>query len=74
MTAPPTGNGGTLRIATQRSPNTLNPILSANTTEAMLNRLSFDALLSVDPSGKHLVPILAAAVPTLANGGISADG
>jgi peptide/nickel transport system substrate-binding protein len=61
-------------VATQRSPNTLNPILAANTTEAMLNRLSFDTLLSVDPSGKHLLPILAAAVPTLANGGISADG
>ncbi|HEV8020732.1 MAG TPA: peptide ABC transporter substrate-binding protein, partial [Candidatus Lustribacter sp.] len=67
-------NAGTLRIATQRSPNTLNPILSANTTEGMLNRLSFDTLLSVDPSGKHLLPILAAAVPTQANGGISHDG
>jgi peptide/nickel transport system substrate-binding protein len=66
--------GGTLRIATQRSPNTLNPILAANTTEAMINRLSFDPLLSVDASGKHAVPILAAVVPTLANGGISADG
>lgn len=40
----------------------------------MLNRLSFDTLLSVDVSGKHLLPILAAAVPTLANGGISRDG
>jgi len=65
---------GTLRVATQRSPNTLNPILAANTTEALLNRLSFDTLLSVDPAGKHLLPILAATVPTLANGGISADG
>ncbi len=67
-------DAGTLRIATQRSPNTLNPILAANTTEAMLNRLSFDPLLSVDPSGKHVLPILAAAVPTLSNGGISASG
>jgi peptide/nickel transport system substrate-binding protein len=63
-----------LRIATQRSPNTLNPLLSANTTEGMLNRLSFDTLLSVDASGKQLLPILAAAVPTLANGGISRGG
>jgi peptide/nickel transport system substrate-binding protein len=52
----------------------LNPILSANTTEAMLNRLSFDTLLSVDASGKQLVPVLATAVPTLANRGISRDG
>ncbi len=69
-----TTDTGTLRIATQRSPNTLNPILSANTTEAMLNRLTFDTLLSVDSSGKHLLPILAAKVPTLANGGISNGG
>ena len=40
----------------------------------MLNRLSFDPLLSVDSSGKHVVPILATVVPTSANGGISADG
>jgi peptide/nickel transport system substrate-binding protein len=66
--------GGTLRIATQRSPENLNPILSSNTTEGLLNRLSFDTLLSVDPSGKQLLPILAAQVPTLKNGGISADG
>jgi peptide/nickel transport system substrate-binding protein len=67
-------DAGTLRIATQRSPNTLNPILSANTTEGMLNRLSFDPLLSVDSSGKHVIPILATEVPTLTNGGISRDG
>ena len=66
--------GGTLRVGTQRSPNTLNPILSANTTEGFINRLSFDTLLSVDAAGKNLVPVLATVVPTTANGGISADG
>jgi len=40
----------------------------------MINRLSFDLLISVDASGKHLLPMLAAAIPTLANGGISASG
>jgi peptide/nickel transport system substrate-binding protein len=40
----------------------------------MLNRLSFDPLISVDTSGKHLVPILVREIPTSANGGISADG
>lgn len=63
-----------MRVATQRSPNTLNPILAANTTEAFVNRLSFDTLLSVDVSGHRLIPILAREVPTLRNGGISADG
>jgi peptide/nickel transport system substrate-binding protein len=53
---------------------TLNPILSANTTEGLLNRLSFDVLVSVKPDGKTLVPMLAKEVPTAANGGISPDG
>ncbi len=65
---------GELRIAIQRAPNTLNPILSANTTEGLLNRLSFDTLISVDGRTKKLVPILATEVPTEANGGISKDG
>ena len=65
---------GVLRVATQRSPNTLNPLLSANTTEGFINRLSFDTLVSVDGSGKNTVPILATVVPTLQNGGISKDG
>jgi peptide/nickel transport system substrate-binding protein len=65
---------GELRIAIQRSPNTLNPLLSANTTEGLLNRLSFDTLTSVDAAGKETVPILATEVPTEQNRGISADG
>jgi peptide/nickel transport system substrate-binding protein len=65
---------GTLRIGIQASPNTLNPILTTNTTEGLLTRLIFDPLVSVDPSGKHAVPILAAEVPTLENGDISKDG
>jgi peptide/nickel transport system substrate-binding protein len=65
---------GELRVATQRSPNTLNPILSAFTTESFLNRLSFDNLISTDAGGKHLIPVLASEVPTEKNGGISKDG
>jgi peptide/nickel transport system substrate-binding protein len=65
---------GELRIATQRSPNTLNPLLSAFTTETFLNRLTFDTLVTTDAGGKHLIPVLATAVPTEANGGISKDG
>jgi len=65
---------GELRVASQRSPNTLNPLLSGFTTEGFVNRLSFDTLVSVDGSGKNTVPILATVVPTEANGGISKDG
>ncbi len=65
---------GELRIAIQSEPVTLNPVLSANTTEGLLNRLSFDTLVSVKADGKTLVPILATTVPTVADGGISHDG
>jgi peptide/nickel transport system substrate-binding protein len=77
-TSTSTGAAGTvpgeLRVAIQRAPNTLNPILSANTTEGFLNRLSFDTLVSVDGTTKKPVPILATEVPTVENGGISKDG
>jgi len=63
-----------LRIGSQVSPNTLNPLLSANTTETMIDRLMFDVLISTDAAGSRDVPMLAAAVPTLENGGISRDG
>jgi len=65
---------GELRIAIQRNPNTLNPILSANTTESFLNRLTFDTLVQVDGRTKRMSPSLATEVPTLENHGISADG
>jgi len=65
---------GELRVAIQRAPNTLNPILAANTTEGFLNRLSFDTLLSVDGRTKKTIPVLATEVPSVANGGISQDG
>lgn len=65
---------GTLRIAIRRSPNTLNPLFATTTTEGMLNRLSFDTLVSVDAAGNGTVPILATEVPTTRNGGISKDG
>jgi peptide/nickel transport system substrate-binding protein len=65
---------GQLRIAVQAEPNSLNPILSANTTEGLINRLSFDVLVTVDSTGKNFVPSLASEVPTTTNGGISKDG
>jgi peptide/nickel transport system substrate-binding protein len=63
-----------LRVGSQNPPNTLDPLLAANTTEAMIDRFMFDGLVSIDPTGTKQVPILAAVVPTLQNGGISPDG
>ncbi len=65
---------GVLRVGLQTAPNTLDPLLAANTTESMVGRLMFDVLVSVDETGRNQVPILAETVPTLENGGISKDG
>jgi peptide/nickel transport system substrate-binding protein len=53
--------------------NTLNPILSTQQVETVAQAFAFDPLIATGPDGKD-VPMLAAAVPTLENGGISADG
>jgi len=63
---------GTLRIGSQVAPISLNPILSSNTTEGMIDRLMFDVLLTADETGKP-VPSLASEVPTLENGGVAKD-
>lgn len=66
------GNG-TLRIAIQQDVKNLNPLLNSNTTDGMIAFLMFEPLLHADPKGNP-VPMLAATVPTAANGGISKDG
>jgi peptide/nickel transport system substrate-binding protein len=63
-----------LRVGSQTSPTTLNPLLAGDTTESAIGRLMFDVLVTIDESGKREVPELAQTVPTLENGGISRDG
>ena len=65
---------GVLRIGIQSPPNSLQGVFTSNTTEVMVDRLVYDPLITVDASGKKLIPVLAAEVPTLENGGISKDG
>ena len=62
----------TVRIAVGTEPVTLNPILVQNGNEVYFEEAIFDGLLKLDPTG-HLLPDLAATVPSRANGGISAD-
>jgi peptide/nickel transport system substrate-binding protein len=64
---------GVLRIGMSIVPRTLNPILSTTTIESDLTRLTNDILISSDGKGVPQ-PMLAAVVPSQANGGISADG
>ncbi len=64
---------GVLRIAVPQDPKTLNPILTSSTIDASVQRLMFEPLISADAQGRE-VPILAAQVPSIENGGISRDG
>jgi peptide/nickel transport system substrate-binding protein len=69
----PWTHAGVLRIAVTEEPKNLNPLLAGTTIEIFIDRLMFEPLLSADARG-NTVPMLAAAVPSQANGGISADG
>lgn len=64
---------GVLRIAMSSTPNTLNPILSTQLIEGLAQAFVLEPLIATAPDGKD-VPILAAEVPTLKNGGIGRDG
>jgi peptide/nickel transport system substrate-binding protein len=66
-------DSGTLRIALSTSPNSLNPLLRTQLIESLITRLVFDPMVLATPDGT-IRPMLAATVPTLANGGISRDG
>jgi peptide/nickel transport system substrate-binding protein len=69
---PPAGSSAIV-FNISEDPHSLDPILAQNDDEHQVARLMFDLLLDVDDKGQ-LIPALAAAVPTRANGGVSADG
>jgi peptide/nickel transport system substrate-binding protein len=69
----PWTQAGTLRMATSLAPNTMNPFLSTQQVEALIQAFALDPLVAVDDKWRD-VPILASTVPTLENGGISRDG
>jgi len=64
---------GFLRVAVQSDLKNLNPLLNSNTTDVFVDRLMFEPLLTADDKGNPQ-PMLASAVPTVRNGGVSADG
>ncbi|MBV9263805.1 MAG: hypothetical protein JO324_05730, partial [Candidatus Eremiobacteraeota bacterium] len=69
----PWTQAGVLRIAVAEEPKNLNPLLAGTTIEIFIDRFMFEPLLSADAHGNP-VPMLAAAVPSQENGGISRDG
>jgi peptide/nickel transport system substrate-binding protein len=67
------GGGGPLRVLWWQSPTLLNPYFATGTKDSDGSRIFYEPLAGYDPDG-NLVPVLAAEVPTVANGGLGRDG
>lgn len=68
-----TNSADTLQIAQQWQPRSLNPALENGLSSTEWSMLLFSYLVKYDDRG-NLIPDIAVQVPTLRNGGISADG
>jgi peptide/nickel transport system substrate-binding protein len=67
------GGGGLLKLLMWQGPTLLNPHFASGTKDQYGARVFYEPLAAWDGDG-NLVPILAAEVPTLQNGGVAADG
>jgi peptide/nickel transport system substrate-binding protein len=65
------GAGGDLKILYWQAVTLLNPHLNQGTKDFDGSRLVIEPLAAMGPNGTTPVPMLAAEVPTVANGGIS---
>jgi peptide/nickel transport system substrate-binding protein len=67
------GGGGTLHLLWWQGPTLLNPHFAAGTKDADGSRIFYEPLAAFDPDG-NLVPVLAAELPSIQNGGVARDG
>jgi len=67
------GGGGALKLLWWQGATLLNPHFATGTKDQEGARIFYEPLAAWDPDG-NLVPILAAEIPSLANGGLSKDG
>src|SRR5688572_9433318 len=67
------GGGGQLKVLWWQAATLLNPHFAVGTKDQDGSRIFYEPLASFDPDG-NLVPILAATVPSLENGGVAKDG
>jgi hypothetical protein len=67
------GGGGPLRLLLWQGPTLLNPHFATGTKDQEGSRVFYESLARYDADGV-LVPVLAAEIPSRANGGIAADG
>jgi peptide/nickel transport system substrate-binding protein len=67
------GGGGPLKLLYWQAPVHLNPHYAGGTKDQDASRIFYEPLAGWDSDG-NLIPILAAEVPSRANGGVAADG
>jgi len=65
--------GEPIQLALYQEPESVNPYLSVATVANIVSTLVYEALLDIAPDGEF-IPVLAAEVPSVANGGLSEDG
>jgi peptide/nickel transport system substrate-binding protein len=67
------GGGGALKILFWQAPTLLNPHFAVGTKDQEGSRIFYEPLAAWD-SGGNLVPVLAAEIPDIENGGVAPDG
>ncbi|MGB9646616.1 MAG: peptide ABC transporter substrate-binding protein [Stellaceae bacterium] len=67
------GGGGALKLLFWQAATLLNPHFAVGTKDAEGCRIFYEPLAAWDPEG-NLVPVLAAEIPDIENGGVAADG
>ena len=67
------GGGGALKTLWWQGPTLLNPHFAVGTKDQDAARIFYEPLASWGPDG-DLVPVLAAEIPSIANGGLAKDG
>ena len=67
------GGGGTLKLLFWQGPTLLNPHFATGDKDFEAGRPFYESLVRFDGAG-NMVPILAAEIPSRANGGVAADG
>jgi peptide/nickel transport system substrate-binding protein len=67
------GGGGLLKVLWWQAPTLLNPHFGVGTKDQDGSRVFYEPLGAFDPDG-NIIPILAAEVPTVQNGGLAKDG
>jgi peptide/nickel transport system substrate-binding protein len=67
------GGGGTLKLLWWQAPTLLNPHFATGTKDQDGSRLFYEPLANWDADG-NLVPVLAAQIPSIENGGLAPDG